>query len=1082
MFIRRGRRCNRISVFVDDLMYRSEDSPRSTPYARKRQYSSTAATTLRPRSAYTNSHYLGNEQSKTPIARASTPAGRIPQRQKALQWGQGLASDATPLRSSLRPRSAFPGKSPEPSPKVESESFLFRQSIIAHAAQHTRPTRPESAPGRDRKSTAQSDGCYRPPNSTASNSAIHRSSPSVEKTLANYLATLNLQSGSMDMATAQTSLATSERPVKTLLFSWGSNCQGQCDGKSTGEDIRDPVSCDDLIVQAEVISSSRYLSEKTVERIACGRYSTVVLCEGSKLACWGKTLGRQQSLVSQLKVPSALVTGKLRISSFSCGDEHVVALLEGGLVVGWGANDVGQLGPNHPSTAPSDMAVSLPCFMEAAERIVEVVCGARFTLAVSSYGEILGVGANESGQLGSGVMQAACRKASKMRLPSGFKLKQIVCGLSHSLVLSQKGEIWGCGKSGCLTAAPGEDTADLMTLTPQKLDLKLEQSIMSVNANGFWSCITLDQGGVAAWNSQSSELTILSCLQHKGATMRQACVAACGRVVAVSFACNVYTWEDPFTKEEPKVYNHFASQGAKVNFVAAGGEHFAAARLRRPSQPLLEFKEKPNVIIQPLVPSASESIAWGAGLGRGIASREACRGNEFQVQLKTASNGLFKPSAEDPLEYKVSLELWRDALCEREPIKADVRVRHLGQGRYVLSYGVAKAEDVWLAIKLGSEHIGKSPVKVTIEPSALHLGSCTARFCPDSCMVLVDERDVCGNILPPGQASRATTWSAKFFGMDKQDLLWEGPTDTAVPENLRGVSSIDVVHTSSQFVLKCACDSTASICKNPICLLSDEILSHYKPCLCEAVIVEGSPIVLKFNEALKLAGELRFCFEGSALPSARKSLVKGLMQLEIDSPDMLGTCIVHCEMVLHSEFSSRWYSAQESFATFDLSLIIVSKSTAQFAATSRLEASARIDAGFIFSTETEDLRTLLSKPERILFDANTDWLVQKASCEARDLCAYIPLDAVMVRAKILAGISCEWTRSTMGMLRSVEVSTNFAKAVMSSCESHHRLKLQAVLFKYLCDECWVPCAVHACGDCLIGIEKRPFSLSRPDQR
>ena len=142
-------------------------------------------------------------------------------------------------------------------------------------------------------------------------------------------------------------------------------------------------------------------------QVACGgSHTCVVTTSGELLACgWndqgqlglGQGSDRFVSLLTAVPVPAP-------VKQIGCGSWHTCVLTVAGAVFTCGPNDNGQLGLDGvPTGEDNDDAkvrelrpVALPG--EAAQ----VACGAGQTFAVTAGGAMLGWGANEEGQLGLG--------------------------------------------------------------------------------------------------------------------------------------------------------------------------------------------------------------------------------------------------------------------------------------------------------------------------------------------------------------------------------------------------------------------------------------------------------------------------------------------------------------------------------------------------------------------------------------------------------------------------------------------------------------------------------------------------------
>ncbi|KAG0167705.1 hypothetical protein DFQ28_005789 [Apophysomyces sp. BC1034] len=169
-----------------------------------------------------------------------------------------------------------------------------------------------------------------------------------------------------------------------------------------------------------------------------------------------------------------LFRGK-KIVSAAVGRNHTLLVTESGEVFAAGDNKLGQLG----ITALNDHILFETVASLGKEKIVEVACGADFTLARNGEGKLFAFGSQEYGQLGNGTdgqyikgsgklltqpQPYPCndfyfllaRKLTNATVPVKALLKRnvtsIACGTNHSLALDDEGYVysWGFGGYGRL--------------------------------------------------------------------------------------------------------------------------------------------------------------------------------------------------------------------------------------------------------------------------------------------------------------------------------------------------------------------------------------------------------------------------------------------------------------------------------------------------------------------------------------------------------------------------------------------------------------------------------------------------------
>jgi hypothetical protein len=140
----------------------------------------------------------------------------------------------------------------------------------------------------------------------------------------------------------------------------------------------------------------------------------------------------------------------------ACGRKHILALMEGGYVFSWGTGYLGQLGLGDDSSwdTPRMIRHLDPKRLSDGASVKTVVCGGSHSGVVTTSGGIYMWGLNRNGQTGTGV------KVESVLEPRGVDLtdigrkqpKLLVCGRNHTLLLTTEGRVfaWGAGGAGRL--------------------------------------------------------------------------------------------------------------------------------------------------------------------------------------------------------------------------------------------------------------------------------------------------------------------------------------------------------------------------------------------------------------------------------------------------------------------------------------------------------------------------------------------------------------------------------------------------------------------------------------------------------
>src|SRR5215475_5650790 len=117
-----------------------------------------------------------------------------------------------------------------------------------------------------------------------------------------------------------------------------------------------------------------------------------------------------------------------------------------GPLLGWGLNDIGQLGTGDKATYDGPVLVNAPYGLRATS-----VRTGNFSVAVNASGQVYAWGPGQLGQLGNGAFDNHLRPV-KARLPKGVRVRAAREGMEFVVALTTTGKVlaWGLGTSGQL--------------------------------------------------------------------------------------------------------------------------------------------------------------------------------------------------------------------------------------------------------------------------------------------------------------------------------------------------------------------------------------------------------------------------------------------------------------------------------------------------------------------------------------------------------------------------------------------------------------------------------------------------------
>jgi len=205
--------------------------------------------------------------------------------------------------------------------------------------------------------------------------------------------------------------------------------------------------------------------KKFITRIACGENHSACVSIHSELYTFGEGVAGQLGL-GDMKGRSrpTKVEGVRNVSRISCGQRHTaiiccaISTAGEGFCTLWtcGYGEYGRLGIGNEETMYSPALVN----GLTGTSVEKVCCGSLHTLVIDETGEVWAFGWNQYGQVGTDSDQNIVLVPIKVAGLVGIKISEIACGFSHSLALSQAGELytWGFGEEGQLGQGSEENS------------------------------------------------------------------------------------------------------------------------------------------------------------------------------------------------------------------------------------------------------------------------------------------------------------------------------------------------------------------------------------------------------------------------------------------------------------------------------------------------------------------------------------------------------------------------------------------------------------------------------------------------
>ena len=135
---------------------------------------------------------------------------------------------------------------------------------------------------------------------------------------------------------------------------------------------------------------------------------------------------------------------KIKISSISCGNNFYILLSSEGKLYAGGSNDHGELCSDKNNSKSRLSPEEIYEVSKLNERIIQVSCGFKHVIILTSNNNVYGWGNNSYGQLFS---KEICKKSGIIKLNNDEKIKiiQISAGFRSSFIMNDKNEIYYFG-------------------------------------------------------------------------------------------------------------------------------------------------------------------------------------------------------------------------------------------------------------------------------------------------------------------------------------------------------------------------------------------------------------------------------------------------------------------------------------------------------------------------------------------------------------------------------------------------------------------------------------------------------------
>jgi alpha-tubulin suppressor-like RCC1 family protein len=206
----------------------------------------------------------------------------------------------------------------------------------------------------------------------------------------------------------------------------------------------------------------RFPAGTRVTGISAGTGFALALTSTGQVYAWGRNdngqlgngrFGPGTGTPVRVRLPAGI-----RVSAIAAGEDHALARTTAGGVLAWGNGQEGSLGNGDLHT---NRARPVHTKLPAGTRVRGLFAGCNTGYVLTAAGRVLGWGADDNGQLADGT-QTPHATPVEIKLPMGAKATAISAGCAHALALTSGGVVYAWGRGGEGQVGNG-DTRDSFT-------------------------------------------------------------------------------------------------------------------------------------------------------------------------------------------------------------------------------------------------------------------------------------------------------------------------------------------------------------------------------------------------------------------------------------------------------------------------------------------------------------------------------------------------------------------------------------------------------------------------------------------
>ncbi|XP_052796353.1 E3 ubiquitin-protein ligase HERC2-like isoform X2 [Mya arenaria] len=265
-------------------------------------------------------------------------------------------------------------------------------------------------------------------------------------------------------------------------------------GEATNGRLGLGMSAGTVSVPRQLTSLSQYVIKKVAVHSG-GRHSLALTVDG-KVFSWGEGDDGKLGHASRMNCDKPKLIEALkakRVRDISCGSSHSAAITSNGELYTWGLGEYGRLGhgDNVSQIKPKQVKEL------SGQRVIQVACGSRDaqTLALTDEGLVYSWGDGDFGKLGRGGSEG-CNVPKEVDRLRGQGVVQIECGAQFSLARTKSGQVWTWGKGDYFRLGHGSDAH---VRRPTLVEGLVGKKIVHVAVGALHCLAVTENGQVYAW-------------------------------------------------------------------------------------------------------------------------------------------------------------------------------------------------------------------------------------------------------------------------------------------------------------------------------------------------------------------------------------------------------------------------------------------------------------------------------------------------------------------------------------------------------------------------------------------------------